>query len=58
VKPELAAAEATEAGAASVEIESEAAGGGASMEAIVERDNLRKALAKLSATTEQRASRV
>jgi RNA-directed DNA polymerase len=41
------AAQATEARAARVEIESRAAGVGPSMEAIVERDNLRKALARV-----------
>jgi RNA-directed DNA polymerase len=41
------AAQATEARAARVEIESQAAGVGPSMEAIVERDNLRKALARV-----------
>ena len=41
------AAQETEARAASVEIESQAAGVGPSMEAIVERDNLRKALAQV-----------
>src|SRR5436190_5262648 len=42
-----AAAQATEARAASVEIESQAAGVGPSMKAIVERDNLGKALAQV-----------
>jgi RNA-directed DNA polymerase len=41
------AAQATEARAARVDIESQAAGVGPSMEAIVERDNLRKALAQV-----------